>query len=268
VLAASIPWWGAPLFTLLAGVAGVIVGQAFSLLQDKRQDHRRLEDLRRDSYGTAIEWLMKLRDKIYSLNTFLYVADQGGSSDEQLSKLREIVDERWTEVSSLVVETLPEEMSPLLRVCSERVMEAYTRLRRNATFWPSSYSDHVQVPLDDDANRELDKQWRRLRYRDSKEWNELLRQRLERPTRDRTEAETLREKNSASRRYLKQLDGFIHLLRQEVGLSSGHSYHYLTGQDRPNLRARLYQLQTQVGRSLVRIRHRPGRVLSRHEEGS
>ena len=56
----------------------------------------------------------------------------------------EHANQRWTALVEKVSDKLPEAMKSVMRVASDEVVEAYNRLVRNITFWPTFSSDTMQ----------------------------------------------------------------------------------------------------------------------------
>lgn len=235
----------------VAGAIGAFGGSAAApLLQvirdvatSRREERHRQEDVRREAYSDATGWLIMLRDKIYSLNMFLMAATNGTS--DMKANIQSVVDERWAEVSDLVVNHLRKQMEPLQRVASDRVLEAYRRLTANSTYWPTVQD--VSVPVDPDEES-WNKQFKKLRYRPE----ELIKLIKQREYRSQTPEEAIKSKTTSSGHYIKQVDAFIHLLRQEAGLSKSRSAEYLAFGGRMNLRSRLRNRHYQIGRWAAR----------------
>ena len=178
--------------------------------QAVREERRRLQDARRNSYGEAVAWLIGLRDDVQSIIVF-QKAIVGSPGQEGM---RQTGNERWAAALEKVSVGLPEAMKPLLRVASDIVIESYKRIIATITFWPTSFQPGtVTTDLTSDL---ADLEGEALMNELQKRWRPVTREELD------------RMKLDSATHYLSVLDAFIHLLRKEVGLTTAQDVAYLS----------------------------------------
>jgi hypothetical protein len=195
-------------------IVAPLIQAASDRIKSESEERRHLQDVRRDSYGAAVAWLLELRDKAYSTTVYLFIPTNATNDNGETIDLGPQIKEGWDAVSKLVVEGLPSAMVPVIRVASDKVIDAYKRLSGNSTFWPGADSGLI---VDDEESL--------LGCGLSRE--EMMRE-LKLRARPMTSEEVRESKLSSAKGYIKSVDAFIHLLRTEVGLSKGSDISYLS----------------------------------------
>lgn len=239
----------------LAGAIGALGGSALSplvqlgqdLLRARRLDAHRLQDVRRESYGDAVAWLLPLRDKIQSLSTFLLVADQETDSHALAATLEPLLREKWDEISGLVVSGFPDVMRPVMRVASDKIVAEYKEMVANSAFW-HTFDASGDTIVDDDPTL--------LRL----PVDEMI-QEIQRRVRPMSRSEVIKHRCSSAAQYQTAVDSFVHRLRYEVGLSGTNDSSYLAFSP-PTVP------RTPEGEVSGRVRQLRARLRARHRIGS